>query len=247
MTQNPFDEIKQRFAGRPNGDLKREDFTPERIAAYAQLVAQAGLGYTFLSQDEREANRAAFLSQHPAGSDLWLFGYGSLMWNPAIETAGLRAARIDGFQRSFSLTLAFGRGTPQAPGLMLVVVEGGSCAGVAWRIPADKVASETHVLWMREMLSGAYRPVWLDLDFGDGTRARGFTFAAQPGHPRLENSLDFETTAQRIARAAGDRGTNRDYLFQCAGALERHGLQDDLIARLDARVRAILAESPSTL
>jgi glutathione-specific gamma-glutamylcyclotransferase len=242
MAQNPLDDIRQRFAERPNGELKREDFTPERIAAYAQLVEKAGLGYTFLSQEEREANRTAFLAEHPPGADLWLFGYGSLMWNPAIETAEAARARIDGFQRSFSLTLAFGRATPDRPGLMLVVVEGGSCAGVAWRIQADKIASETHVLWMREMLSGAYRPVWLDLDFGGGARARGFTFAAQPGHPRLEPGLDFEVTARRIAAAEGERGTNRDYLFQCAQALAHHGLADDLIARLDARVRAILAD-----
>jgi cation transport protein ChaC len=243
MTQNPFDDIRQRFVERAHGELKREDFTPERIAAYAKLVESAGLGYTFLSQEEREANRAAFLAAHPPGTDLWLFGYGSLMWNPAVETAEARAARIEGFQRSFSLTLAFGRATPERPGLMLVVVEGGSCAGVAWRIPADKIASETHILWMREMLSGAYRPVWLDLDFGEGAQARGFTFAAQPGHPRLEPGLDFETTAQRIARAEGERGTNRDYLFQCTDALSRFGIADDGIARLDARVRAILAEN----
>ena len=242
MTQNPLDDIRQRFAERPSGELKREDFTPERIEAYAKLVSIAGLGYTFLSQEEREANRARFLAAHPPGTDLWLFGYGSLMWNPAIETAEARTARIEGFQRSFSLTLAFGRATPDKPGLMLVVVEGGSCAGVAWRIPADKVASETQVLWMREMLSGAYRPVWLDLDFGEGTVARGFTFAAQPDHPRLEPGLDLETTAQRIAGATGERGTNRDYLFQCAHALAQNGIADDLIARLDARVRAILAE-----
>jgi cation transport protein ChaC len=195
-----------------------------------------------LSQEEREASRASFLSAHPEGKDLWLFGYGSLMWNPAIDAAEASPARIEGFKRTFSLTLAFGRATPDRPGLMLVVVEGGQCAGVAWRIPAAKVASETHVLWMREMLSGAYRPVWLDLNFPDGRTARGFTFAAQPGHPRLEPALDFETTAQRIAAAEGERGTNRDYLFQCADALARHGLADDLIARLDARVRAILAD-----
>lgn len=243
MTQNPLDDIKRQFLDRPKGELRREDFTPERIAAYAQLVEKAGLGYTFLSQEAREASRTAFLSAHPTDTDLWLFGYGSLMWNPAIETAEARPARIEGFQRSFSLTLAFGRATPEKPGLMLVVVEGGSCAGVAWRIPADKIASETHVLWMREMLSGAYRPVWLDLIFADGTPARGFTFAAQPGHPRLETGLDLETTAQRIARAEGERGTNRDYLFQCAGALAHYGIADDLIARLDARVRAILADT----
>jgi cation transport protein ChaC len=243
VTGNSLNDIQQEFAARPNGDLRREDFTPERIAAYAARVAQAGLGYTFLSEDERERNRTEFLANHKPDADLWLFGYGSLMWNPAIETAASRVARIEGYSRSFSLSLAFGRATPERPGLMLVVVEGGHCDGIAWRIAPDKAASETRVLWMREMLSGAYRPVWLDLDFMDGSRARGFTFAAQPGHPRLETGLDFETTAQRIAHAEGERGANRDYLFQCAHALARNGLTDEVIARLDARVRAILADA----
>jgi glutathione-specific gamma-glutamylcyclotransferase len=247
MTEDPLEEIRQRFASRPQGELKREDFTPERIAGYAKLVAQAGLGYSFISEDDREANRAAFLSEHPPGTDLWVFGYGSLMWNPAIETAGAQAARISGFHRSFCLTLAFGRATPDRPGLMLVLLDGGDvCAGVAHRIAADKVDSETRILWLREMLSGAYRPVWTDITFADATRARGLTFVANAGHPRLETGLDLDTTAHRIAAAEGERGANRDYLFQCAEALANHGLTDDLIARLDARVRAILAEQTAS-
>jgi cation transport protein ChaC len=247
MTQDPLEEISKQFSARPQGELKREDFTPDRIAAYAARAAQAGLGYSFLSEAEREASRAAFLAAHPPGTDLWVFGYGSLMWNPAIETVEALPARIDGFRRSFSLTLALGRGTPERPGLMLVLLEGGAaCHGVAHRIAAPKVDSETRILWLREMLSGAYRPVWADIAFAGGGSGRCLTFVANAGHPRLETGLDFETSAQRIAAAEGERGANRDYLFQCAAALAQHGLHDDLIARLDARVRAILAERIET-
>lgn len=243
LTNDMLKQIKEAFAQRPGGDLRREDFTPERIEVYRALVAAHGGGETFLSQEEREANRAAFLAQHPPHADLWVFGYGSLMWNPAIETAEAATARICGFHRSFSLTLQFGRATPDRPGLMLVLRDGGNCEGVAHRIAADKVDSETRVLWMREMLSGAYLPQWLELDFGSRPTAKGFTFVANATHPRVEPQLSLEATAARIAVAEGDRGTNRDYLFNCAAALAARGLNDPYISALDARVRSFLSES----
>jgi cation transport protein ChaC len=241
-----MEEIARTFAGRANGELRREDFTPERIAAYAQAAAQAGLNHAFLSQEEREANRARFLAPHPPDTDLWLFGYGSLMWNPAIETAEQCPARIEGYSRAFSLTLVFGRATFARPGLMLTLADGGDCAGVAWRIAADKAAGETQILWMREMLSGAYRPVWLALHFPDGRTERGFTFAAQNGHPRIETGLDADAAARRIAAAEGERGTNRDYLFACKRALDERGLRDPYIDDLCARVRALLSVPPQS-
>lgn len=235
--------IKTVFAARPGGELRREDFTPERIEAYRAMAETLGATHTFLSQEEREASRKAFLATHPPQTDLWLFGYGSLMWNPAIETANSAPASIEGFHRSFTLTLPFGRATPARPGLMLILTEGGGCAGVAHRIAADKIESETHILWLREMLSGAYRPQWLDVKLGGGRSARGFTFVANVGHPRIEPDLDLDSTAGRIAHAEGERGTNRDYLFQCAASLAAHGLNDPYISALDARVRAILSDS----
>jgi cation transport protein ChaC len=227
-------------------DLRRDDFNPERVEMYrAYIAARGGGGMTFLTNEEREANRRNFLNAHPPGQDLWLFGYGSLMWNPAIHVEESAAARIEGFHRSFCLTMSFGRGTPEKPGLMLVLRPGGACGGVAHRIEARKVQSETEILWMREMLSGAYLPQWLDIRLPKQS-VRGFTFVAHDGHSRIEEGLTEEAVALRIAHAAGERGTNRDYLFAAAKTLKNYDLSDDYVTRIEARVGTLISTNNAT-
>ncbi|HAH10780.1 MAG TPA: hypothetical protein DCL54_10775 [Alphaproteobacteria bacterium] len=244
VTDNALSNLQKDIASRSGGDLRREDFTPERIDAYRAFMAAQGHTVSFLSPEEREASRQAFLTDHVPGEDLWLFGYGSLMWNPAVETLGAERASIDGFSRAFALTLAFGRGTPDRPGLMLVLLEGQGCTGLAHRIPADKVDSETQVLWLREMLSGAYRPVWQEMRFADRRSQRGLVFVANAGHPRVEANLPFETIAQRVALAEGALGTNRDYLYKCEAIMAEHNIADPMITQLARRVREICAGEP---
>ena len=139
--------------------------TPERVAAYSQLASQFG-DAKFLTEEEREASRAQIMAEHVQGTELWVFGYGSLMWNPAIHVDQSLPAHVEGFQRSFCMRLMFGRGMPDNPGLMLCLVPGGTCAGIAHRIAPEHVESESKILWMREMLSGAYVPTWIDIDLG---------------------------------------------------------------------------------
>src|SRR5262245_48109261 len=86
------------------------------------------------SDAELEASLARTLSEHPEGSDLHVFGYGSLMWNPALEYTQALRAYVDGWQRRFCLRLFVGRGSLQQPGLMLGLDRGGSCHGIAFRI-----------------------------------------------------------------------------------------------------------------
>lgn len=222
-------------------ELNRDDFTTDRIERYRTYAAQH-LNYQLLSTEEREASRAAFLKDHRPGEDLWLFGYGSLMWNPAIHVAETRKAWLPGYERLFCLRLVFGRATPDKPGLMLAVIAGRGCWGIAHRIAANDVTSETTILWQREMMSGAYRPVWAEMGI-EGQTIRGLTFAAALGHPRLELDLDEAAQAARIASAEGVIGVNRDYLFRAAETLTQHGLADPYIARLIAQVRE-LAEPP---
>jgi len=163
--------------------LARQDFTPERVAAYSRLAAQFG-DAKFLSEEEREKSRAEIMAQHVPGQDLWVFGYGSLMWNPAIQVDESLPAHVEGFSRSFCMRLMFGRGMPDNPGLMLCLVPGGACAGIAHRIAPEHVESESKILWMREMLSGAYIPTWVDIDLG-ARHVRGVTFVINMSHPRL--------------------------------------------------------------
>ena len=243
MTQKSSDVVTPPLrASGPEGQLARQDFTPERIAAYSQLAKQFG-DAQFLSEEERERSRAEIMAQHVPGTDLWVFGYGSLMWNPAITVAESLPARIDGFSRSFCMRLMFGRGMPDNPGLMLCLVPGGSCAGIAHRIAPEHVESESKILWMREMLSGAYVPTWVDLDLG-ARHVRGVTFVMNTAHPRYLPGLSLEEKAERIAKAEGHLGTNRDYLFRTVAALTGTGASDSYLDDIHARVRALIEHTP---
>jgi glutathione-specific gamma-glutamylcyclotransferase len=218
--------------------LARQDFTAERIAAYAQLAAQFG-DAKFLSEEEREQSRAEVLTQHVRGQELWIFGYGSLMWNPAIHVSESLTAEIKGYHRSFCMRLMFGRAMPDNPGLMLCLVPGASCHGIAHRIAPEHVESESKILWMREMLSGSYIPTWVDLDLGI-RRVRGVTFVINATHPRYTPGLTNDEIANRIARAEGHLGSNRDYLFRTAQTLSDAKVSDPYIEELNQRVRTLM-------
>ena len=116
---------------------------------------------SLLSDAEIEADLDATLASHPPGEDVWLFGYGSLMWNPAIEFAERRAGAVHGWHRRFCLWLHMGRGSPDNPGLMLALERGGRCAGMLFRIPAADARDELLLAWRRELFTGAYRSRWV--------------------------------------------------------------------------------------
>lgn len=227
----------------PNGDILRENFTRARIEALHAELARAG-DASLLSHEEREANRRAFLdSGNGAGwdgvSDIWVFGYGSLMWNPAIHVAETIPAKVYGLHRAFCLRLVLGRGSPARPGLMLALDRGGSCRGMAHRIRAAQVESETEILWMREMLGGAYRPQWIRLHGPDGPLAApAFTFVVNRDSARYAGKLPEDEVVRRIARAEGQLGTNRAYLYRTVERLDALGVGDGPMHRLCARVRA---------
>ena len=226
----------------PNGDILRENFTRERMEALREEMVQAG-DTSFLTHDEREANRRAFLNHWDGRSDIWVFGYGSLMWNPAIHVAETAPARLHGLHRSFCLNLVLGRGTHDNPGLMLGLDRGGSCRGMAHRIAADLVESETEILWMREMIGGAYRPAWVRLEAG-GRRldAPAFTFSIDRSAPRYVGRLPEETVVRRISRAEGRLGTNRAYLYRTVERLDALGVGDGPMHRLYAQVRRMAGD-----
>ncbi len=225
-----------------DGLLKREYFTADRVKFYAELFAKQG-GMPIMSDEDREASLKIMQSGIEPGSDVFVFGYGSLMWNPAINVAASAKARIDGFHRKFCLTIAFGRGTPEKPGLMLALDEGGDCVGLAHRIAAPEVESELTILWQREMLSGAYIPHWMDAEIEGIGRARAITFIINRHHPRYENDLSDEQIAQRIATAEGVFGSNRDYLYRMIAQLDCLGLRHGPMHELERRVRALANET----
>lgn len=222
--------------------LQREDFTAERARRLAEAAVERG-GTPMMSEEARRASLAAFRATVPSGEDVWVFAYGSLMWNPAIHVKATNRAHIRGYHRTFSLTMSAGRGSIEKPGLMLGIDRGGSCAGVAHCIAAEMVESELQILWYREMLSGAYEPRWVSAEIDAVGRRRALAFALNRSHPRYEGALSEDIVAQRIASADGFLGTNREYLFRTVAHLEALELADAPLARLAERVREFCGEA----
>lgn len=199
------------------------------------LVARSGEGKV-LSGEERRRSIEATLEGCPPGQDLWLFGYGSLIWNPCIEFAERRLARVRGWHRSFCLWTHGGRGTRTRPGLVLGLEQGGSCRGVAFRIEAAKLETELDIVWRREMVTAAYRPTWVALSDGSN-RFRGVTFTINRAHDRYTGKIDEARVIETLALAEGDIGSSRDYLFSTVDHLRTLGMEDSRLVRLAEAVR----------
>jgi cation transport protein ChaC len=224
------------------GPLRREDFTAARARRIAEEVLKRG-AVPLMSEEARQSSLAAVRASVPAETDVWVFGYGSLMWNPAIHFVASKPAHLRGYRRTFRLTMSVGRGSIDKPGLMLGIERGGSCAGIAHCIGAQEVDSELSILWYREMLTGAYEPRWVNADIEEVGHKRVLVFVINRSHPRYEGSLGEDEVAQRIARAEGILGSNRDYLFRTVAHLAENGLSDAPLARLAARVEALVRET----
>ncbi len=202
------------------------------LAAVRQRVPP---GTTLVSDAAIEADLDALLAQHPPGEDVWLFAYGSLMWNPAIEYAERRPGAVHGWHRSFCLWLHMGRGSPTNPGLMLALNRGGSCAALLFRIPAAQARAELLLVWRREMFTGAYRSRWVTAMTDTGP-VRAATFVANRTHPRYAGKLDEAVVAARLATASGSLGSCATYLAETLGALHAVGLRDRSLERLHRSV-----------
>jgi len=187
-----------------------------------------------LTDAEREATRAAVLARK--GQDLWVFGYGSLMWDPGVHVVEIRKATLAGFHRRFCLKSQIGRGSAEKPALMAALDAGGSCQGLALRIPAAHVDAETDILWRREMLAGSYVPTFVTVETPQGEIAEAVTFVINPKSDRYVQ-LDLDETARLIATGRGVRGTCLEYLENLAERLELLGIEDPAICDLLVRVR----------
>lgn len=215
--------------------LKRDELTPERVDQIAREAKAAGYDW-FLSREERERKLAEALAWWTRGTDAWVFGYGSLMWNPAFHHVECRPARLEGYRRSFCFWTPLGRGSPEKPGLMLAIEKGGVCDGMAFRVAAAEVESEFTILFNREMLSGIYEAVWVEVTDGAGQHLKAVTFVINPAHPQYCGRLEMDRKADHIAHAEGRRGTCRAYLFYTADHLRGLGVRDPYIDTLEGEV-----------
>lgn len=218
--------------------------TRELLAAgcATKLLHQDATGVRLLSDAEREASLAEFMAARPSG-DLWIFAYGSLVWNPAMRVAERRVAKIRGWRREFCLSMLVGRGTPELPGLVLGLEQGGTCCGVAYRIAERDIASELTVLWSREMLLDGYKPIWVDVvGEDDETFGVAISFAIDPDHEHYAGTLPDDEKIRRLSTARGSWGSSADYLFRTTQGLRDNGICDDEMERLAAMVRTTVEE-----
>ena len=174
---------------------------------------------------------------------MWVFGYGSLLWNPGFDVAESRPATLAGYARSFCMRSIHHRGTEADPGLVLALdaVEGARCRGVALAVTEGQEAETLAMLRERELISSAYVEKQLPVDFANGDRVTALTYVIDPGHVQYCGGLELEEQARIIARATGGRGPNAEYLFNTAEHLTSIGLHDADLDWLAGRVKAILS------
>jgi cation transport protein ChaC len=181
--------------------------------------------------------------------EFWVFGYGSLIWHPGFDFDDRRLAVLRGWRRAFCMTSIMYRGTPEAPGLVLALDAdaSGSCAGVAYHVPAASAAATLAYLRERELVSYAYDEARVALELDDGRSVEALAYVSNPAHPQYAGGLSLDAQAEVIARARGPRGPNADYLLNTLESLEALGLHDADLVRLAALVRARLAgrETPA--
>lgn len=176
-------------------------------------------------------------------SDLWVFGYASLIWRPDFPSVEQRMARVHGWHRGLRMRSRVNRGTPERPGLVFALLPGGACRGVAFRIAADVAAGELERLWQREMPNPVYDPRWLACRTAAGpVRALAFTLPRR--HEAHLGRLPDARMLEILRHAVGRYGSTLQYLVETAQALRERGIVDADVERLMAlAARAGLIQS----
>lgn len=222
----------------------RHELTREFLlgAGFAEMIRKAMPTALILSDAERAASLSAVLdTRQEHGDGLWLFAYGSLIWNPTFRYRARMVARIEGWHRAFCLAARGGRGTPDNPALLLGLMPGGTCTGAAFRIAEDGLEHELDLVWRREMVTGAYIPQWVPMVDAQGHPfGQAIGFAINPDAPTYAGDLPEAEIVRRIASARGPMGSCAEYLFNTRDGLHGLGIADPFIDDVARRVEAIL-------
>lgn len=161
------------------------------------------------------------------GKDLWIFGYGSLMWRPGFDHLGISDAQLFGFHRAFCVKSVVHRGTRENPGLVLGLDNGGSCRGKAILCPSNIREPVVDYLYRREMVTSVYVPRMVTIKLvSTGEMVQALTFTANKKHEQYITGLSIEEAALRIAGASGRGGPNVDYLSSTIEHLDEFGIKD---------------------
>jgi cation transport protein ChaC len=166
--------------------------------------------------------------------DLWVFGYGSLMWRPGFDFEEARHARLTGFRRCFCIYSVYHRGTRERPGLVLGLDRGGSCEGIAYRVAATRATETTRYLRAREQVSGVYRETHVPVELikGPHREVLALAYIVERAHPNYAGRLPLALEARLIHGASGLSGANLDYLVSTLRHLEELDIREPALERL---------------
>ncbi len=194
--------------------------------------------FRLLTAAEKEASMQRTLDEGWNGqNDIWIFGYGSLVWRPGFEHAEARQATLVGYHRSLCLWSRINRGTPEQPGLVFALDRGGSCRGLAYRLRSSQVPNVFPQLWEREMPSGAYQPRWLNVRTPEGS-VPALTFVMDRNSSGYAGRLPEQKILSIVRCGQGIYGHCVEYVAETARALRQHGIVDQ---RLESLVRQLEA------
>ena len=174
---------------------------------------------------------AKFLSIVPRG-DLWVFGYGSLMWSPDFGYAERLTGMVHGYHRALCILSSRYRGTPEKPGLVMGLCRGGSCWGMAFRVAGARAKEVLDALWKREMLNKVYMPTFVPVALKGGQRVRALAFVADTGHRQFVRELDVNGRARLVAQGVGQRGRCVDYIRNTLDHMRELGVHDPHLSRI---------------
>ncbi|MGF1476981.1 MAG: gamma-glutamylcyclotransferase [Geminicoccaceae bacterium] len=201
------------------------------------LIRQYSPDFRLLSDDELQASQDETLAEWDGKSTVWVFGYGSLIWNPCFDYVDRRKGKIHGYHRAFSLWTPVGRGSPDNPGLVLGLVPGGSCTGAVIGIEPAKAQSELRVLWRREMVGRAYHPRWVTLKTAERS-IRAIAFVMNRDHERFADDAPAEQIIHALATAEGPLGSSYAYLASTLEHLEEMGFRERALFEMKDKVDA---------
>lgn len=174
------------------------------------------------------------------GTPFYIFGYGSLMWNPSFRSDAHHVGLVRGYHRSFRLWSRINRGSPENPGLVLTLERGGSCRGLVYRIDPTIAYDEMLGIWRREMTFGSYLPKWLNCAVGSET-VSALAFTVNRACSGYTGAIPLEVMVECMASAKGRFGPAYDYLFKTTETLRLHGIRDERVEHLANLVKARIA------
>ncbi len=168
--------------------------------------------------------------------DLWVFGYGSLMWRPGFEFIEKVPARLIGEHRALCVYSFVHRGTPEKPGLVLGLDRGGACRGIAFRVAEKRRAATVNYLREREQVTSVYREVMRSvwLENAAQQRVSALAYVVDRGHVQYAGRLSLAEQLRHVQQGHGHSGANRDYVLATVGAIEAEGFRDGPLHQLAA-------------